>query len=122
MPPETMQLRSQLLNASPYLSDTVMVNAAKKEAVLPNSIVTEILTENPQSAKEYLTIEYEVPFNIKDAVIEIISITGVQKEAVRLKNGWGQKIVDLRTFNPGTYFVRLYLDGKVSETKKFVKF
>ena len=122
MPPETMQLRSQLLNASPYLSDTVMVNAAKKEAVLPNSIVTEILTENPQSAKEYLTIEYEVPFNIKDAVIEIISITGVQNEAVRLKNGRGQKIVDLRTFNPGTYFVRLYLDGKVSETKKFVKF
>ncbi len=51
MPPETMQLRDQLLNASPYLSDTVMVNAAEKEEVLPNSIVTEILTENPQSAK-----------------------------------------------------------------------
>ncbi len=46
-----MQLRDQLLNASPYLSDTVMVNAAEKEAVLPNSIVTEILAENPQSAK-----------------------------------------------------------------------
>ncbi len=51
MPPETMQLRSQLLSASPYLSDTVMVNAAEKEDVLPNSIITEILTENPQSAK-----------------------------------------------------------------------
>ena len=51
MPPETMQLRSQLLSASPYLSDTVMVNAAEKEDVLPNSIVTEILAENPQSAK-----------------------------------------------------------------------
>ncbi len=51
MPPETMQLRDQLLSASPYLSDTVMVNAAEKEAVLPNSIVIEILAENPQSAK-----------------------------------------------------------------------
>ncbi len=46
-----MQLRDQLLNASPYLSDTVMVNAAEKEEVLPNSIVTEIMAENPQSAK-----------------------------------------------------------------------
>jgi len=51
MPPETIQLRDQLLNASPYLSDTVMVNAAGKEGVLPNSIITEILSENPQSAK-----------------------------------------------------------------------
>ena len=44
-------MRDQLLGASPYLSDTVMVNAAAKEDVLPNSIITEILSENPQSAK-----------------------------------------------------------------------
>ena len=52
MKTETMQLRDQLLSASPCLSDTVMVNAAAKEDVLPNSIVTEILTANPQSAKK----------------------------------------------------------------------
>ncbi|NOY49464.1 MAG: hypothetical protein GXO88_02700, partial [Chlorobi bacterium] len=43
LPPETMQLRDQLLGASPYLSDTVMVNSAAKEDVLPNSIITEVL-------------------------------------------------------------------------------
>ena len=51
MKTETIQLRDQLLGASPYLSDTVMVNAAEKEDVLPNSVITEILSENPQSAK-----------------------------------------------------------------------
>lgn len=50
-PDQTMEIRDELLEKSPYLSDTVMVTAVQQEDVLPAAIVTEILTANPQSAK-----------------------------------------------------------------------
>jgi hypothetical protein len=50
-PEEALELWDELLQNSPYLSDTVMINAINKEDVLPPVMITEVLSVNPHAAK-----------------------------------------------------------------------
>lgn len=45
-------LRQQLLNSSPYLSDTVISASIENEAALPSPFIRDVITANPHSPKQ----------------------------------------------------------------------
>jgi hypothetical protein len=51
LPPEAMALYTELIDNSPYLSDTVVSTAIEKEEVLPGAMIRDVMVANPHTAK-----------------------------------------------------------------------
>ena len=56
-PPESIIVRDELLAETPYLSDTVVSSAIEKEDVLNNTMIYEVMTSNPKSARSQELME-----------------------------------------------------------------
>jgi len=57
IPPESMDIFNELMNKSPYLTDTVIGAAIEKENVFANAMIRDVMVANPQSAKDDELIE-----------------------------------------------------------------
>ncbi len=114
-----------LVYHEPYLfPDTVSTKSIPvKKPNFGNSFLksSDFLRLYPNPADEYLTIEYKVPYNSHKIIVEILTIDGHNIEVLTLNREWGEKIIDLRNFKRGTYLIRLWADGSVIETRKFIK-
>ncbi|MDP2723901.1 MAG: T9SS type A sorting domain-containing protein [Bacteroidales bacterium] len=75
----------------------------------------------PNPADEYLTIEYKMPYNSHKIIVEILTIDGQNIEVFTLNGEWGEKIIDLRNYKLGTYLIRLWSEGRVLDSGKFIK-
>ena len=51
VPPESMDIYTELYSDAPYISDSVMASAIEKEDVLPNAMIRDIMVASPQTAK-----------------------------------------------------------------------
>ncbi len=76
----------------------------------------------PNPAHEYITLEYNIEYGATNPVMEIVSIGGRHIETFRLNGTQGVKVIDLRSWNTGTYIIRLTVNGKTIQSEKFVKF
>ncbi len=109
-PDEAEELRQDLLNESPYLSDTVMKSAIYKEEVLPSAMIRDVLVANPQSAKSQDLLDalddrfVTIPDYMMDEIMQGRNIIG-SKEALEADIAWWRQEYG-KTFDKLFYLYR----------------
>lgn len=89
-PNQTLEVYQTLINKSPYLSDTALMESVLNEWLLPNPALRDILIINPQSAKKPEIIEgldnrwQPFPEEMKAEVLENREVTS-PKEQLEIK-------------------------------------
>jgi len=126
-PPEALTLREELLQKSPYLSDTAMKSVIEQENVLPNAMVRDILTENPQAAKSeeimnMLDNRWEpMPDYMKEEIETGKTIIGGREQLEAIRDGWLQQESFLTNRIISTYLSDTVNPDAINELKAFLQ-
>lgn len=85
-PTVALETTVELLEKSPFLSDTVISLAISREEILPNAMIRDILVENPQSAKSDALMEaleerlVPMPDSLMAVILEGQETQGLKEE------------------------------------------
>jgi len=85
-PPESMDIYTELMSESPYLSDTVISTAIEKENVLPNAMIRDVMIANPNTAKTNKLLDKlderfnPMPGYMKAQILQGRSILSIREE------------------------------------------
>ena len=99
-PDNALQLRNDLIDKSPYLSDSVMKTAVFKENVLTNSMLRDILIENPQSSKSVAIMDAvdqrnnPMPDSLVAQIQNGLDFLGAKEEKESVLAHWNQRYAD----------------------------
>ena len=95
-PPQSYDIYQNLLNISPYLSDTVLKTSIIHEEVLPNAMLRDVMVANPQSAKNedlLTTLDnrfYPMPDSLWDEILSGQDTIGAMERLEGEVRGWIQ--------------------------------
>jgi hypothetical protein len=112
---EAFQMYQVMLGNSPYLSDTVMKNAIRKEDVFPNVMMRDVLVANPQSSKSehilHKLYQRFIPMS-NSMMAEILENVNTisPKEAIETDIN-SHRVEKFRSFNN---LIRVYLSDSVT--------
>lgn len=117
IPPDSMEVYTELMNESPYLSESVVSSAIEKEDVLPSAMIRDIMVANPKAAKSdelinQLDERWEpLPEYMKAQIIQGRSIVSIREETEsQLAN------FQLQKANAFNALVRFYLNDEENPT------
>ena len=96
-PTEALTVRDDLLQTSPYVSDTVLKTAINREELLNNAMIRDVMVANPHSAKsETLMQELDMrldpmPDYMKDEILEGVFVLSA-KELMEAKRDMSERL------------------------------
>jgi hypothetical protein len=91
-PEEALVIRQELIEESPFLSDTVMISAIQKEDVLPGTMIRDVLVQNPQAPKSNDVMKAlnqrqdTIPGYMMEEILEGLAVYG-EKELLEQQMG-----------------------------------
>jgi len=127
IPPEALDLRDELLQKSPYLSDTVLKTSIEQENVLPNAMVRDILAANPHAAKSEdimskLDERWEpMPDYMKEQIEAGRSVIGGREQLEARRDGWKQQESFLLNRIIGNYLSDTVNPNAITELKTYLQ-